>query len=398
MANPTENTESGPERGEAEIQELIKRARAAFRATDSRTVSLTEQITPESYADWLSNQRFAENIRNGKPWLNTPPPIKDADIHSPSQIAQCHRKLYYKQLNAPEERPDPAGIFWTGSQIETELIQPYLESVTGPQIFVRNSIWIDAPVDTDQGELRIRGKTDPVFVDEECEPLLVTEVKTKSHLNTLTEPSPHHVAQLYAYIHGLNHEWGASLDSGLLLYIDRKTLELKPFVVPFDESRWSSLVVSWLSKHTKYREQKQLPPPIPEAEWECTYCPYRERCGRETEGVFQDLPELGFVPFHNYPREKVERYLESHSEARLTPSLATRYPNLARNVGVLDWVCEVCSETVSVGAVSWEKDPENPPLCPECQRQGVPGPLSDPLPGRQSATTGSSQTEHGDDL
>lgn len=309
----------------------------------------------------------------GKPWLNTPPPIKDPHVHNPFQIAQCHRKLYYKQLNAPEEQPDPSGLFWVGSQIETELVQPYLESITGPKIFVRNSMWIDAPVETDHGELRVRGKTDPVFVDEESKPLLVTEVKTKSHLSTLTEPSSHHVAQLYAYIHGLNHEWNTSLDSGLLLYIDRTSFELKPFVVPFEETRWSSFVLSWLSDHTTYREEAQFPPATPEAEWECTYCPYRERCGRETEGVFQDLPVQGFVPFHNYPRAKVETYLDAHSDARLTPTLATRYPDLARESEVLDWVCEVCSDTVPIGAVTWDMDLELPRCVPYASEIVCPG-------------------------
>ena len=76
-----------------------------------RIDEVVERVGEASFTDWLAEQRVKENLREGQPWLNKPPRITDVRRVSPSQLLQCHRKIYYRQLNAPEETEDPDGIF-----------------------------------------------------------------------------------------------------------------------------------------------------------------------------------------------------------------------------------------------------------------------------------------------
>lgn len=45
---------------------------------------------------------------------------------APVNSLQCHRKITYQQCNAPAEQPEPKGIFWFGTQFETEIAIPFL--------------------------------------------------------------------------------------------------------------------------------------------------------------------------------------------------------------------------------------------------------------------------------
>jgi CRISPR/Cas system-associated exonuclease Cas4 (RecB family) len=282
-------------------------------------------------------------------------------------LLQCHRKLKYREENAPEETADSEGILWTGEQIEEEIIIPFLQDVVATEsTYVRNSIWVDYTCTTAVGDIRIKGVTDPVIVDEESTPILPTEVKSTGSIQYRDSPTPHHRAQLYAYIQGLSREYNEPIGGGVLIYISRETFDLKPYYVAFDEKYWNESILRWAGNHTKFRLNDQLPPGEPEEGWECEYCAYQERCGRG-QSDYSDLSSEGFVPsVSKYPREKVLAHLESDKDIQLTPTLARQYPELAQNYSVQAWQCPACSEYTK---------PENPrhgsteagiPLCPNC--------------------------------
>lgn len=346
--------------------------------------SLVRSITPTTFQTWYKEQQFSENIRTGRPYFNSPPSVKAPEEHTPSQLFQCHRKIYYRQLNAPEEREDPDGIFWTGTKFEEEVVLPYLEDVAGDEAYVRNSIWVDYTVETSVGEVRIRGMTDPVLVDAESKPLLPTEVKTKQSIANTTEPNDHHIAQLYAYLEGLSREWNTEIRDGLVIYADRTTLEIKVFHVQFSEKRWERLVQSWVEKHTQYRLAGELPPADPVFGWECNFCSFKDRCGKGSNTGFKDIDWAGFVPgYTEYPREKVVEYLLAHPQAKLTPTLATRYRDLVEAHGVHDWRCEASTHTLGFEEVDWNGDTQSSPVCPTCASKGILAQLGDPTPEDQ---------------
>lgn len=332
---------------------------------DGETIvgSLLEQLSGTQFKEWRQERRYRQNIKNGKPYFNGPSTVPEPERHSPSQLLQCHRKLVYRQENAPEEQSDPDGIFWFGSRFEEDLLFPFLEEVVSqPTTYIQNSIWIDHTVETDTGTLRIKGATDPVIVDSEAVPVLPTEVKTKDSIDHISEPNVHHRAQLHAYLAGLSEKFDKELCDGVLVYGSRESLDLKVFHVAFDEDFWSETVLNWAEAHTEYRLSDELPPADPEYSWECRFCNYQQRCGKGDTAHSNYAPQ-GFLPgFVDYPREKVAEYLEAHPDAALTPVLAERYPELAEHYPILGWYCSDCDSEIPPDEV----DPDGEPLCPKC--------------------------------
>jgi len=333
---------------------------------------LRELFSTERFRDWYQKRQYRRNIENGQSYFNGPGQVPNPERHSPSQLLQCHRKIAYRQRNAPAEKPDPEGIFWFGTRFEEDIAFPFLQrSVTGPDQYVCNSIWIDLVVETDVGELRLRGATDPVIVDHDAQPILPTEIKTKSSVQNLQSPNDHHKAQLHAYMIGLSDKYDIDLSEGVLMYGGRNSLNVRFFIVEFDPRFWEETVIEWATTHTDYRINDELPPANPMNDWECEFCSYRNRCGRG-DTLFEDVDPIGLLPrFADYPREKLCEYLDSFDEAKLTPTLAHIYPDLANEYGVYQWHCTECSGTFAWSDVTWYSESTVPPKCPAAIIRGM---------------------------
>lgn len=333
------------------------------RSKGSIESEISASISPESFQNWYRERQYRQNIENGTPYFNDSSYITPAKRHSPSSLLQCHRKLFYRQKNAPAEIPPPTGIFWIGSEFEEEIAVPYLrEAITAQNQYVTNSMWIDFTVDSNCGELRIKGQTDPVIVDSDGVPILLTEIKTKDSVQGLDSPNLHHRAQVHAYMKGLSEKFEERYTDAVIIYGSRKNLNLRAFNIEFDPVFWGQTVLDWAESHTEYRLNDELPPGVPEFSWECEFCPYKERCGKG-ETNFSDV-EDGFLPgFNGYPRDAVIEYLDAHTDSKLTPSLAKKFPSLAEEYEVSDWKCPMCSSTIYWRELLWE---DNIPLCPRC--------------------------------
>lgn len=300
--------------------------------------------------------------------------------HSPHTLGQCPRKIWYREQNAPRENVSPDGVFFTGTKIEEKLVEPFLDDISQQHgMYVQNSLWVETEMETTVGTVWIKGSTDPVVCDDSGKTYVVTEVKSTKSLEYLDEPHSHHLAQLRAYQHALRNESGEVPD-GLLLYVDKTTLELEVFEPAFDEDWFKSEVVEWCSELTECRLECELPPAEPHQDWECGNCEFKERCGRGTTPV-GSLPAEGFLPVMKYPEQAVYEYLRAHEHSRVTPTLAAEYPHIAETVGVDDWVCRECGTTYPWGVFDWDGVLGNRPVCPSCQERGERVVLRGPLPG-----------------
>lgn len=339
--------------------------------------TLSGYINGESFEDWHQERTKMENIRKGEHWKNQPDSTPIARRHNPSKLNQCHRKVFYNQLNAPSEQLDPQGIFWIGSKFETELILPYLEEqVARPGEYVQNSIWVDYSVTLDSGEVRIKGSTDPIFVDSQGKPILLTEVKTKSSIDQLDKPQAHHRAQVHAYLYGLSQKFDEKVTNAVLIYGSRTNLSIRAFPVDFDPWFWSNTVLDWAENHTQFRLGRELPPSDPEFDWECKFCQYKRRCG-QTDSAYQDEGPLGFLPLYRYPKQKVVAHLEANanSELKLTPTIAHHYPQLVTDYTVHDWKCESCEIEYEWDQPDWSGNTKEPPICSSCRDCVLRGPF-----------------------
>lgn len=328
---------------------------------------LIESISGDRFLTWYQERQFRQNIENGQPYFNGPSSVPDERRHNPSSLLQCHRKIFYQQHNAPKEDSDPRGIYWFGTRFEEDVIFPFLErEITGPETYVRNSIWIDFTVETEGSEIQIKGETDPVIVDAESVPILPTEVKSKSSIDHLSAPSTRHRAQLHAYMVGLSKEYNIDIRDAVLIYGSRNSFRIKPFHIEFDDEFWTDTVLQWAADHTQYRLDKELPPSDPSASWECDYCDYRERCGRGEMG-YQDLGPMELLPqFTEYPKDKIIEHLDAHPDVRLPPTLAHEHPSLADSYDVYQWECPRCSTVFDWHQINQEPGCDVEWFCPKC--------------------------------
>lgn len=352
------------------------RSGAERRSGNVTPTKLLEKLSQEQFRDWYQERQYRENIENGQHYFNKSGGVPAPNRHSPSQLLQCHRKTIYNQLNAPAEQRDPQGIFWIGSRFEEDVALPFLrEAIAGADEYVTNSLWVDFTVRTDAGDLHIKGETDPVIVDANCKPLVLTEIKTKESVEEVETPSSHHRAQAHAYMYGLSEKYDRDVTDAFVLYGGRTNLDIQPFHVTFDPVFWRQTVVEWAAQHTSYRLREELPPADPELNWECTFCSYRERCGNG-DLEFSDTDPSGLLPgVTAYPKSKVIEYLEAHDGAELTPTLAKQYPDLAAQYPVSEWRCTACGSIFAWDCPDWDGNPSTPPLCLECLNNETPVPL-----------------------
>jgi len=356
-------------------------AEADGSAADFEPEQLLEDVSATAFDSWYREREYRENIRNGKPYFNGPSATKPPRRYSPSSLLQCPRKISYQQLNAPAESEDPTGIFWFGSRFETEIAVPFLRDIVGKNQYVTNSIWVDFSVQTDTGDIRLKGETDPVIVDSDAKPLLLTEIKTRRSIEGTDAPSRHHKAQAHAYMKGLSQKYDRQITDAVILYGDRTTLSIRAFHVEFDPFFWRETVLSWAESHTSSRLKDILPDSDPEYDRECSFCNYRKRCGQGETG-FADIGPYGLLPGVEYPRAQLVEYLEAHN-ACLTPTLAHSYPDLAEEYGVHDWSCQVCGTSHEWGTIDWHGDPSLLPQCPTCGDSEPVGVLAGPNPAAQ---------------
>jgi CRISPR/Cas system-associated exonuclease Cas4 (RecB family) len=343
----------------------------------TRRKRIVDAISNTSFNAWYQEEQFTENILEGRPYFNGASPPPDAAKHSPSKLLQCHRRVRYYAENAPQEGDPPQGLFWVGSKFEEEIVVPYfLDTVATESTYVRNSMWIDTTLG-ETPEVRVKGVTDPVIVDADGDPVLVTEIKTTSSLEYLDGPKAHHKAQLHAYLYALDETYDRSVTDGVLLYGGRDTLDIRAFHIPFDNQFWHDTVVPWMQTQTQHRRRDELPPADPVFDWECDMCPFKNRCG-QTDAPYSDSGFSGLLPgFDDYRKQQLVEYFDAYPDAKLTPTLAEDFPELAEEQGVYEWMCRSCSTTYSWCEVDEESDP---PLCDECAADGelstlvVPGP------------------------
>lgn len=388
MTTSNNNTHNVEAEADTESQPKSQQGAVASRL-QSKQNKLLDKISSDDFTAWYREREVAQNIKNGQAYFNGPSSIKPPERHSPSQFLQCHRKSYYSAFNAPKESEPPRGIFYFGSRFEEDIVVPFLEDVAGDQAYVTNSMWIDFTEETAAGPLRIKGETDPVIVTRENDPLLLTESKTKQSLENVSAPSDRHRAQVHAYMCGLSasdyHD--GDVTTAVIIYGSRTSLDIKAFKVDFDTRFWEKRVLNWASKQTQYQIEDDLPPATPENGWECNYCSFKERCGQGQKS-FKHEDVTGLLPGIEYPREHLEEYLAAHRNAKLTPTLAYLYPDLAQEYGVYEWSCSNCDERKLWDEPDWRPDMETLPRCQHCSQNGTVSLLSAPVPAEQSVVRG----------
>jgi len=203
-----------------------------------------------------------------------------------SDAGRCPRTVFFKFKKAPREELEARVLrmFDYGDYIHQFIMKPLLAK---KEVYV-----VSAEVNIDSQEL-ISGRADAIISDGK--ELYVLDIKgiNGSIFNSLTQPKEEHIDQLQLYLHFFKRE------KGILLYVNKDTLELKEFFVSYDPAR-SKMLLNSLAKLKTKIEANIIPSRLPNypENWQCQYCQFREIC--QTAGT----GELNWEDF----KKKIESF------------------------------------------------------------------------------------------
>jgi len=199
---------------------------------------------------------------------------KTVGRYYPSEVGMCIRKLYYSYKFPKQIKPDLLKIFEVGDILHDFVVR-VLRSEKNKDIELLS--W-EMPFKLDVENFQISGRVDDLLVIKVSGKTVLVEVKSCSFLNYVRKPQKHHVLQLQLYM------YATGVHNGILLYVEKNTLQTKVFTIDFDE-----LIVKEALDRFKELHECLIANSIPVAEaktngdikWVCKGCEYKEKCDKE---------------------------------------------------------------------------------------------------------------------
>jgi len=181
-----------------------------------------------------------------------------------TDAGKCSRSIFFKFKNVPREKmaPEVLRMFDHGDYIQMQI----LSNLFGLGI-VRAS-----EIKTPPQEL-ISGRADAIItLDNE---LYVVDFKSMNSMifAKLQQPKEENVNQIQLYLHYFK------IPKGILLYINKNTLELKEFLVNYNPAIARKLLNDLEELKIKI-DKNVIPDRIPTwpDDWQCQYCAFKEIC------------------------------------------------------------------------------------------------------------------------
>lgn len=182
-----------------------------------------------------------------------------------TDAGKCSRATFFKFKNAPREKMDARVLrmFDHGDYIQMQILSVLLS------LGVVRASEVNIPPQ----EL-ISGRADAIItLDNE---LYVVDFKSMNSMifKNLAQPKEENVNQIQLYLHFFK------IPKGILLYINKDTLELKEFIVNYNPILAQSLLNS-LKVLKQKLEKNIIPQQLPDysQNWQCQYCQFKEICG-----------------------------------------------------------------------------------------------------------------------
>ncbi len=190
----------------------------------------------------------------------------------PSEIGNCIRKVWYSYKHPMDTDPDKLKLFEIGNILHEFIMQVFKSEKNINSI---KFLEAELPFKMDQKDFTISGRLDDVIVAKDEDKKMIIEVKSIRDVRETRKPNRHHVMQLQLYMHatGIHH--------GVLLYVDKNTLNTKSFEVPYDEKHSLDILKRFSTLHELLKKDVL---PIDEAKqdketiWMCNMCEYRTKC------------------------------------------------------------------------------------------------------------------------
>lgn len=192
-----------------------------------------------------------------------------------TDAGKCARALFFKFKNAPRKEMEAniLRLFDHGDHMHQLIMKPLLST--------RNIHVVASEVNIPPQEI-ISGRSDAILSDGKN--MYVLDIKSMNSMifDKLLGPKEDNVDQLQLYLHYFK------VPKGILLYVNKNTLDLKEFLVEYDQPRALALLASLDDTKSKI-DSGLIPDRIQgyPADWQCRYCQFKGICGMAGKGELQ---------------------------------------------------------------------------------------------------------------
>lgn len=199
---------------------------------------------------------------------------KKVGRYYPSEIGKCMRKLFYSYKYPQKVEPKLLKIFELGNILHGFIVD-VLKSDKNPEVKLLET---ELPIKLQEKDFLISGRVDDLLLVNASGKKLLVEVKSCKDVSYIDKPQNHHAVQLQLYMHA------CSVHNGVILYIDKNTLETKTFFIEYDES-WSRQLIERFRALHGFLTTNNLPKAeakmLDDMEWMCRDCEYKGKCEKE---------------------------------------------------------------------------------------------------------------------
>jgi len=181
-----------------------------------------------------------------------------------TDAGKCPRAVFFKFKNIPREKMEPRVLrmFDHGDYMQMQILS----------ILLSLGIVRASEIKIPPQEL-ISGRADAILTLNNQ--LYVVDFKSMNSMvfKNLDQPKEDNLNQLQLYLHFFK------IPKGILLYINKDTLELKEFLVEYDPALAQRLLKDLAGLKIKI-DSNIVPQRIPgwPEEWQCQYCQFKEIC------------------------------------------------------------------------------------------------------------------------
>lgn len=187
-----------------------------------------------------------------------------------TDAGKCPRSIFFKFKKVPREEMEARVLrmFDHGDYIQMQILNNLFSL----------GIVRAAEINIPPQEI-ISGRADAIItLDNE---LYVVDFKSMNSMifKNLAQPKEENVNQVQLYLHFFK------IPKGILLYVNKDTLELKEFIVNYNSNLTQSLLKDLSSLKTKI-DANIIPSRLPDysQNWQCQYCPFKEICAMTSAG------------------------------------------------------------------------------------------------------------------
>ena len=189
-----------------------------------------------------------------------------------TDAGKCGRSIFFKFKNVPRKQMDAniLRLFDHGDHMHQLIMKPLLS--------IRDIHVVASEVKIPPQEI-ISGRSDAILSDGKN--MYVLDIKSMNSMifAKLTEAKEENVAQLQLYLHYFK------IPKGILLYVNKNSLELKEFVIDYNKKQALGLI-NILTKVKEKIDSNVIPERLADypKNWQCRYCQFKEVCDSANDG------------------------------------------------------------------------------------------------------------------